>query len=188
MLVIESVVWSRHHPYLFLIWKVYLFLRETERDRMQVEEGQRERGRHRIQAGSRLRAVSTDTGLEPTNCEIMIWLKWDAQPAEPPRRPLDITLTNACGPHPTYWGRKWGEKGEKSKLALSTWLGSPRTSRLLVLGFSDSNPDSDLCDWPQFSSLGLRMNLGPPACRWHSMRLLCTHSQWKPVCIVNLLS
>ena len=47
------------------------FLRD--RDRVQVEEGQRERGRHRIGSSSRLRAVSTepDPGLKLTNCEIM---------------------------------------------------------------------------------------------------------------------
>ena len=44
-----------------------------ERDRARVGEGQRERGRHRISAGSRLRAVSTepDAGLELMNCEVM---------------------------------------------------------------------------------------------------------------------
>ena len=41
-------------------------------------EGEQGRGRERdteSKAGSRLRAVSTepDTGLEPTNCEVMTW-------------------------------------------------------------------------------------------------------------------
>ena len=46
--------------------------RERERDRVGAEEGQRERHTE-SEAGSRLQAVSMerDTGLEPTNCEIM---------------------------------------------------------------------------------------------------------------------
>ena len=46
-------------------------MREAETE---CEQGRgRERGRHRIEAGSRLQAVSTepDAGLELTNCEIM---------------------------------------------------------------------------------------------------------------------
>ena len=44
-----------------------------ERDRAQVGEGQREKETTESEAGSRLRAVSTepDTGLELTNREIM---------------------------------------------------------------------------------------------------------------------
>ena len=44
-----------------------------ERDREQAGEGQREEGDTESEAGSRLRAVSTepDAGLELTNCEIM---------------------------------------------------------------------------------------------------------------------
>ena len=38
---------------------------------------------------SRLRAISPepDAGLELTDCEIVTWLKSDAQPTVPPRRP-----------------------------------------------------------------------------------------------------
>ena len=41
------------------------------------------------EAGYRLPAVSTepDAGLEPTDREIVTWLKSDAQPTAPPRRP-----------------------------------------------------------------------------------------------------
>ena len=50
----------------------YLFLRERERDRVWVGEEQRE-GDTESEAGSRLWAAGTepDTGLEPTNCELM---------------------------------------------------------------------------------------------------------------------
>ena len=41
------------------------------------------------EAGSRLRAISPepDAGLEPTDRKIVTWLKSDAQPTAPPRRP-----------------------------------------------------------------------------------------------------
>ena len=55
-------------------------------------EGQREReGDTELEAGSRLRAVSTepDAGLKLMSHEIMTWLKSDAQPTELPRRPLN---------------------------------------------------------------------------------------------------
>ena len=64
-------------PYCSLLFKknffyIYLFLRDRER---QCEQGMgREReGDTESEAGSRLRAVSTepDAGLQPTNCEIM---------------------------------------------------------------------------------------------------------------------
>ena len=50
---------------------VYLFLRE--RDRVQRERGREREGDTESEAGSRLRAVSTepDAGLEPTNREIV---------------------------------------------------------------------------------------------------------------------
>ena len=42
------------------------------------------------EAGSRLRAISPepDAGLELTDLEIVTWLKSDAQPTAPPRRPF----------------------------------------------------------------------------------------------------
>ena len=50
---------------------LFIFERATE----QKQGRGRKTGRHKIQAGSRLRAVSTepDLGLEPMNCEIMTW-------------------------------------------------------------------------------------------------------------------
>ena len=50
------------------------------------------KGNTASEAGSRLRAVSTepDAGLEPTNLE----LKLDAQPTEPPRRPNNLDNVN----------------------------------------------------------------------------------------------
>ena len=53
----------------FILFRFIYFEREGE-----MEEGKdREGGRHRIRAGSRLRAAGTepDAGLEPTNLEIM---------------------------------------------------------------------------------------------------------------------
>ena len=55
-------------------FNVYLFLRERERERQRVSGGGAEReGDTESKAGSRFRAVSTepDTGLEPTNREIV---------------------------------------------------------------------------------------------------------------------
>ena len=57
----------------FKIFNVYLFLRERE-ERQSVNRGGAEReGDTESEAGSRLRAACTepDTGLEPTNSEIM---------------------------------------------------------------------------------------------------------------------
>ena len=44
------------------------------------------------ETGSGLRAVSTepDAGLELTDREIVTWLKSDAQPTAPPRRPCPL--------------------------------------------------------------------------------------------------
>ena len=54
-----------------------MFIRAREREREGERDHEhgwgRERGRKESEAGSRLQAVGTepDTGLEPTNCEIM---------------------------------------------------------------------------------------------------------------------
>ena len=47
------------------------------------------------ETGSRLRAISPepDAGLELTDREIVTWLKSDAQPTAPPRRPYNAILT-----------------------------------------------------------------------------------------------
>ena len=49
-----------------------MFISESERDRTQVGEGERE-GDTETEGGSRLQAVSTepDEGLEPMDCKIM---------------------------------------------------------------------------------------------------------------------
>ena len=46
------------------------------------------------ETGSRLRAISPepDAGLELTDRKIVTWLKLDAQPTAPPRRPLMFTF------------------------------------------------------------------------------------------------
>ena len=65
-------------------------MRERHRDRAQAGEGEREReGDTESEAGSRLRAVSTepDAGLELTNYEIMTRAKVSAQLTEAPRWP-----------------------------------------------------------------------------------------------------
>ena len=55
---------------------VYLFiLRENE----DTGEGQRERGRERIQSKLHVASTEPDTGLKPTNHEIMIWAKTESQ-------------------------------------------------------------------------------------------------------------
>ena len=56
--------------FLFYFFIVYLFLRERERV---SREGAEREGDTESEAGSRLRAVSTepDAGLEPTNREIL---------------------------------------------------------------------------------------------------------------------
>ena len=55
------------------VFNVYLVLRERERERACGGGVLEREGDTESEAGSRLRAVSTepDAGLEPTNCEIM---------------------------------------------------------------------------------------------------------------------
>ena len=70
--------------------------RQRERERETEHkpgEGQSEKGDTESEAGSRLRAVSTepDAGLELTNREILPEPKSDAQPTELPRHP-DISM------------------------------------------------------------------------------------------------
>ena len=53
-----------------------MFIFEREKDTQSMSQGGAEReGDTESEAGSRLRAVSTepDVGLEPTNCEIVTW-------------------------------------------------------------------------------------------------------------------
>ena len=81
-----------------------MFIFETERESTsaQAGEGQRE-GDTESETGSRLRAVSTepDAGLELTDCEIVTWLKSDASPTGPPRRPLATISFQTNSPNPS---------------------------------------------------------------------------------------
>ena len=68
--------------FFFFTFLTFLFIFEREKDRAQQGRGrERERERERedteSQAGSKLRAVSTEpgAGLELTDCEIMTWAK-----------------------------------------------------------------------------------------------------------------
>ena len=60
-------------PFSKKIFNVYLFLREREREKSMSGEGVERKGDTESEAGSRLRAVSTepDTELELTNYKIM---------------------------------------------------------------------------------------------------------------------
>ena len=61
--------------------------RETEHER---GRGREREGGTESETGSRLRAISPepDTGFELTDREIVTWLKPDAYPTAPPRRPV----------------------------------------------------------------------------------------------------
>ena len=50
------------------------------------------------ETGSRLRAIGPqpDAGLELTDREIVTWLKSDAQPTAPPRRPDTLSFQAEC--------------------------------------------------------------------------------------------
>ena len=81
------------------LFNVYFWETETEHE---LGRG-RERGKHRIQTGSRLWAVSTesDAGLELTNCEITIGAKvelltyWATQvPLSPPNSDFSFDLVS----------------------------------------------------------------------------------------------
>ena len=78
-------------------------------------EGAEREGDTESEAGSRLRAISPepDAGLEPTDREIVTWLKSDAQPTEPPGRPLGSLSSTwmpahctAVGKHPNHRPRE----------------------------------------------------------------------------------
>ena len=59
------------------------------------------------ETGSRLRAISPepDAGLELTDSEIVTWLKSDAQPTVPPRRPqfLFLRVKKGVSQDGIYW-------------------------------------------------------------------------------------
>ena len=60
--------------------------------------GSEREGDTESETGSRLRTISPepDTGLELTDREIVTWLKSDAQPTAPPRRPQNLLIQPTC--------------------------------------------------------------------------------------------
>ena len=68
-----------------LIKTILMFIFEKQSVRGEGQRG----GDTESETGSRLRAISPepDAGLEPTDREIVTWLKSDASPTAPPRRP-----------------------------------------------------------------------------------------------------
>ena len=101
-----AITWA-----LFFLMFIYLWQRETERDRAQVGEGQREKLTESA-AGSRLRAVSTEpnVGLELTNCDGDLsrsqMLNQLKHPGSPTRTLLVTTIPNI------HWAdnsRHWAE-------------------------------------------------------------------------------
>ena len=58
------------------------------------------------ETGSRLRAISPepDAGLELTDREMVTWLKSDAQPTAPPRRPCPFLNWVIC-----FWDVEFGK-------------------------------------------------------------------------------
>ena len=77
--------------FFFEFFNIYFW--ETERDRVHVGEGQRER-EIQYEAGSRLWAVSTEpeVGPEPTNSEIMTWAEVGHLTDWATQAPLALTL------------------------------------------------------------------------------------------------
>ena len=71
----------------FFFQRLFIFW-DRERQSMNRRGAERE-GDTESETGSRLRAISPvpDVGLELTDREIVTWLKSDAQPTAPPRRP-----------------------------------------------------------------------------------------------------
>ena len=75
------------------IFFVNVFIYFWDRERQSMNGGGAEReGDTESETGSRLRAISPepDAGLELTDCEIVTWLKSDAQLTAPPRRPSNL--------------------------------------------------------------------------------------------------
>ena len=80
-----------------------------DRERQSMNGGGAEReGDTESETGSRLRAITPepDAGLKLTDREIVTWLKSDAQPTEPPKRPIgflneEMGPRTAKGPRPT---------------------------------------------------------------------------------------
>ena len=84
--------YSRHHLIQRIFFNLYVFLRERDRERAWVGEGQREKETD-SEAGFRLWAVSTRGRCPGLNSRaVRSWPepKLDAQPTEPPKRPQRI--------------------------------------------------------------------------------------------------
>ena len=76
-------------------FSTFIYFWDRERQSMNGGGADRE-GDTESETGSRLRAISAepDAGLELTDREIVTWLKSDAQPTAPPRRPRPLLLRN----------------------------------------------------------------------------------------------
>ena len=91
------------NSFYFLIFFSTFFIYFWNRERQSMNGGGSEGGRHRIQ--NRLQALSCrhstepDAGLELADREIVTWLKSDAQPTAPPRRPRKLIFK--C--NPLWW-------------------------------------------------------------------------------------
>ena len=72
-------------------FSTFIYFWDRERQSMNGGGAERE-GDTELETGSRLWAISPepDAGLEPTDREIVTWLKSDAQPTAPPRGPYFI--------------------------------------------------------------------------------------------------
>ena len=70
-------------------FSAFIYFGDRERQSMNGGGAERE-GDTESETGSRLRAISPepDAGLEPTDREIVTWLKSVAQPTAPPRLPM----------------------------------------------------------------------------------------------------
>ena len=87
--------WTRSGSYFFfLIFFSTFFIYFWDREKQSMNGGAEREGDTASETGSRLPAISPepDTGLKLTDREIVTWLKSDAQPTAPPRRPWEWFL------------------------------------------------------------------------------------------------
>ena len=121
-----------------IFFNVYLFLRETERESSRREGPERE-GDTESEAGSRLRAVSTEpyVGLELTECTIMTWAKVRHLSGWATQVPQAQSYLKAALPDKGY---KFYYLGVAEKMAyISLILGCPIFIHILtslILGYS----------------------------------------------------
>ena len=76
---------------MFIFFSTFIYFWDRERQSMNGGGAERE-GDTESETGSRLRAISPEpnAGLKLTDREIVTWLKSDAQPTAPPRRPFNV--------------------------------------------------------------------------------------------------